>query len=153
MSDLIKLLNEPEGDILISIVAAISVFFMILCVWSVLTIVEKRKKCHKEIEVIISDFYDDRFFKFGPLRKIEEDSHSRCKPIYEYTYNDKKYTYQSKLVTCPDKTEIGDKHTLYINPDKPSQVREKEDFNIWSSIVACVVANIALVLCFVLSML
>ena len=95
------------------------VLFVVLCITVLITIIGsvyriyELKYCTEKVEALCVDIKSE----------FTRNRHTIYTPTWEYYYNGSYYRVEGKNANNVVEYRIGEKTTLFINPDKPSQYR------------------------------
>ncbi|MBQ9955953.1 MAG: DUF3592 domain-containing protein [Ruminococcus sp.] len=99
------------------------VLFVVLCIAVLITIIGivyriyELKYCTEKVEAVCVDIEKEKIKRHGKRNSYI------IRPFWEYYYNGRYYRVEGKNANNVVEYRIGEKTTLFINPDKPSQYR------------------------------
>lgn len=78
-----------------------------------------KDKCTEPVSAVVTENVEHKSSSRKHRRKIT------YAPVFEYEYNGKAYTYKSNIYSKPAEYSVGEKTTIYVNPNAPEKVYYK----------------------------
>ncbi len=83
----------------------------------------------------------------GTVVRLEEsfsDGSTTYSPVFSYTYEGKKYEYESVNSSSFPSNQVGDVETLLINPNNPGKARQNSIWELW--LLPCILLPVSLMM-------